>query len=156
MRLIRAARAAQWPTSFAAVTLAAALAAVGCATQSEQMRAGADLGAHEGLHSLAEQRRAQSVDRATQDAAVVLRSERPFLGTHSTARDVRAELPEVFRRDVTLRFAGRTNIATVAERVTEVTGLLVRVTPDVYQTSGNAQHDRSSRERRAGAGRGVE
>jgi len=144
MRLIRAARAAQWPTSFAAVTLAAALAAVGCATQSEQMRAGADLGAHEGLHSLAEQRRAQSVDRATQDAAVVLRSERPFLGTHSTARDVRAELPEVFRRDVTLRFAGRTNIATVAERVTEVTGLLVRVTPDVYQTSGNAASPASS------------
>jgi len=131
MRLIQAAPALRRRTNFVAAALVAALATVGCASQTEHMRARADLDADQGLRSLAEQRHAQSVDRATQDAAVVLRSERPFLGTHSTARDVRAELPEVFRRDVTLRFAGRTNIATVAERVTEVTGLLVRVTPDV-------------------------
>ncbi len=138
MRLIHAARDAGRRAPVVLATLMVALTAAGCATQTEQMRAAADLGANEGLRSLVEQRRAQSVDHATQDAAVVLRSERPFLGTHSTARDVRAELPEVFRREITLRFAGRTNIATVAERVTEVTGLLVRVTPDVYQTSGSA------------------
>lgn len=43
-----------------------------------------------------------------------------------------ADLPSAFNKRVTMLFPGRVNISTVAERITNVTGVPVRVKPDVF------------------------
>lgn len=43
-----------------------------------------------------------------------------------------AELPAVFTAPMTLRFSGRQNLRSVAERITRITGIPVNLTPDVF------------------------
>lgn len=41
-------------------------------------------------------------------------------------------LPDVFNRQITAIFPGQTNVSTVAERISKVTGIPVKIKPDVY------------------------
>lgn len=54
-----------------------------------------------------------------------------YLGGAPIPLAYNATLPSVFR-DVTLSFPGRTNLATVGERITEATKIPVRLRPDVF------------------------
>lgn len=54
-----------------------------------------------------------------------------YLGAAAIPLAYDATLPAVFS-DVTLAFPGRTNLATVGERITEVTKIPVRLQPDVF------------------------
>lgn len=54
-----------------------------------------------------------------------------YLGAASIPLAYDATLPAVFN-DVTLSFPGRSNLATVGERITEVTKIPVRLQPDVF------------------------
>lgn len=66
-----------------------------------------------------------------QPAALVERVRGTYLGGESIALAYDATLPAIFN-DVTLAFPGRTNLATVGERITEVTKLPVRMKADVF------------------------
>lgn len=70
----------------------------------------------------------------TPAAALVERIRGSYLGGESVPLAYDATLPAVFS-DVTLAFPGRTNLATVGERITEVTKLPVRLRPDVFITA---------------------
>jgi type IVB pilus formation R64 PilN family outer membrane protein len=70
----------------------------------------------------------------TPPAALVERVRGSYLGGESVPLAYDATLPAVFS-DVTLAFPGRTNLATVGERITEVTKLPVRLRPDVFITA---------------------
>ena len=54
-----------------------------------------------------------------------------YLGATAIPLAYNATLPSVFS-DVTLAFPGRTNLATVGERITEITKIPVRLQPDVF------------------------
>jgi type IVB pilus formation R64 PilN family outer membrane protein len=75
-------------------------------------------------------------ERQAQQAAIVApplvqRVRNPYLGTQPINLAYEATLPPVFR-DVTLRFPGRSNLSTVAARITEATKLPVHIRPDVF------------------------
>ncbi len=65
------------------------------------------------------------------DGVAVHRVQGAWLGMRSTPLQADSSLPQIFRRQVSLRFPGRVNIATIAERLTKVTGIPVSVKPDV-------------------------
>lgn len=65
------------------------------------------------------------------DGVAVHRLQGAWLGMRSTPLQADSSLPQIFRRQVSLRFPGRANIATIAERITKVTGIPVSVKPDV-------------------------
>ncbi len=65
------------------------------------------------------------------DGVAVHRLQGAWLGMRSTPLQADTSLPQIFRRQVSLRFPGRVNIATIAERLTKVTGIPVSVKPDV-------------------------
>jgi hypothetical protein len=67
-------------------------------------------------------------------ALLVERVRGTYLGGESVPLAYDATLPAIFS-DVTLAFPGRTNLATVGERITEVTKLPVRLRPDVFITA---------------------
>lgn len=67
-------------------------------------------------------------------APLVERVRGTYLGGESVPLAYDATLPAIFS-DVTLAFPGRTNLATVGERITEVTKLPVRLRPDVFITA---------------------
>lgn len=55
-----------------------------------------------------------------------------WLGASKIADRHKAELPDVFTKDVTLVFPDRANLSTIAERLTKVTGIPVKLRPDVF------------------------
>lgn len=55
-----------------------------------------------------------------------------WLGAKKMAPRTAPLLPAAFNDDVTLKFPGRANMSTVAERITEVTGIPVKLSPDIY------------------------
>jgi hypothetical protein len=55
-----------------------------------------------------------------------------WIGVKKVQPKFDAHLPEVFNKDVTLVFPDRANISTVAERIAKVTGLPVKLRPDVF------------------------
>ena len=65
------------------------------------------------------------------DGVAVHRVQGAWLGMRSTPLQADSSLPQIFRRQISLRFPGRANIATIAERITKVTGIPVSVKPDV-------------------------
>lgn len=84
------------------------------------------------LHSqMTDQLAAQAI---APPAALVERVRGSYLGGESIPLAYDATLPAIFS-DVTLAFPGRTNLATVGERITEVTKLPVRLRPDVFITA---------------------
>jgi type IVB pilus formation R64 PilN family outer membrane protein len=48
-----------------------------------------------------------------------------------------APLPAAFHEEVTLKFPDRPSIATIAERITKVTGVMVKLSPDMYIPSSS-------------------
>ena len=82
-----------------------------------------------------------------------------WVGAKKVSADASPDLPEAFNEDVTLQFPGRANMSTVAERITEVTGIPVKLAPDIYiSTSALAPKgggSQSSRTSPAGAGAGA-
>lgn len=70
-------------------------------------------------------------DTPTRPAAAV-RSKGVWLGVQVSELMPDAALPAAFNTKVTMIFPGRVNITTVAERITNVTGVPVRVKPDVF------------------------
>ncbi len=80
---------------------------------------------------IAEQVAAQAIVPAS---PLVERVRGTYLGGESVPLAYDATLPAIFS-DVTLAFPGRTNLATVGERITEVTKLPVRLRPDVFITA---------------------
>lgn len=46
-------------------------------------------------------------------------------------------LPAAFNEDVTLKFPDKTSMSTVAERITKVTGILVKLAPDIFISAGS-------------------
>lgn len=107
------------------VLVLAALSAVGgCAVSSNQVNQRAtDLQAE-----MAQQVAAQENKPAE---PLVERVKGVYLGAAAIPLAYNATLPPVFS-DVTLSFPGRTNLATVGERITEVTKIPVRLQPDVF------------------------
>jgi type IVB pilus formation R64 PilN family outer membrane protein len=55
-----------------------------------------------------------------------------WIGVKKVQPKFDAHLPDVFNKDVTLVFPDRANISTVAERIAKVTGLPVKLRPDVF------------------------
>jgi type IVB pilus formation R64 PilN family outer membrane protein len=55
-----------------------------------------------------------------------------WIGVNKVTPKFDAHLPDVFNKDVTLVFPDRANISTVAERLAKVTGLPVKLRPDVF------------------------
>lgn len=87
----------------------------------------------------AQQMREEMESRVSSQAAapahpLVERVRGSYLGGESVPLAYDATLPAIFS-DVTLAFPGRTNLATVGERITEVTKLPVRLRPDVFITA---------------------
>lgn len=87
----------------------------------------------------AQQLRQQMADKVAADSNVstqplVERVRGSYLGGESVPLAYDATLPAIFS-DVTFAFPGRTNLATVGERITEVTKLPVRLRPDVFITA---------------------
>lgn len=64
--------------------------------------------------------------------ALLVRQQGAWLGAKPVALSPEASLPSAFNKKVTMIFPGRVNISTVAERITSVTGVPVRVKPDVF------------------------
>lgn len=60
-----------------------------------------------------------------------------WLGAAKIIDKTQNDLPEIFRKKVTLVFPDRVNISTVAERITKVVGIKVSVRPDVFIKSGD-------------------
>jgi type IVB pilus formation R64 PilN family outer membrane protein len=106
---------------------AAALAVVsvlaGCAVSNSDVKQRAE----EMRVRITEQAAAQDNKPA---APLVERVRGTYLGAASIPLAYDATLPAVFN-DVTLAFPGRSNLATVGERITEVTKIPVRLQPDV-------------------------
>lgn len=109
-----------------AIALALAVLA-GCAVQQSDVDTRAQLMRKQ----IAEQVATQSNIPA---APLVERVRGTYLGGESVPLAYDATLPAIFS-DVTLAFPGRTNLATVGERITEVTKLPVRLRPDVFITA---------------------
>jgi type IVB pilus formation R64 PilN family outer membrane protein len=91
------------------------------------------------VDSRAQQMRSQINDQLSAQsnvpkALLVERVRGTYLGGESVPLAYDATLPAIFS-DVTLAFPGRTNLATVGERITEVTKLPVRLRPDVFITA---------------------
>lgn len=106
------------------ITLAVASALSGCAvSNSDVKKRAADT-----RTKITEQIAAQENKPAE---PLVERVSGMYLGAASIPLAYDATLPAVFN-DVTLSFPGRSNLATVGERITEVTKIPVRLQPDVF------------------------
>jgi type IVB pilus formation R64 PilN family outer membrane protein len=64
-------------------------------------------------------------------SSYVVRDSGAWLGAKSIELTPDTILPEAFNKTVTMVFPGRVNVGTVAERISMVTGVPVRVSPDV-------------------------
>ncbi|RMX08157.1 hypothetical protein D8I35_03305 [Corticibacter populi] len=76
--------------------------------------------------------------------AVTRRASRPWIGARFAEVQSDEVLPPVFYEDFSLRFedvatGGRVPLAVVAERLTRITGVPVRINPDVYELPGGRQ-----------------
>lgn len=67
----------------------------------------------------------------TSGVPLVQKSTGAWLGAKALPLQADLTLPEVFRKKYVFQFPGKVNIETVAQRVTRVTGIPVRVKPDV-------------------------
>jgi type IVB pilus formation R64 PilN family outer membrane protein len=72
-----------------------------------------------------------------------------WLGVTVTPLAQEASLPAVLKSRVTLKFPGRSNLRTIAERITKVTGIPVSLKPDVFMplsmfVGGNNQHSQNA------------
>ncbi|SPA23796.1 Type IVB pilus formation outer membrane protein,PilN family [Cupriavidus taiwanensis] len=80
----------------------------------------------------------------TSNVPLVQKSSGAWLGGKALPLQADLTLPEVFRKRYAFKFPGKVGIETVAQRVTQVTGIPVRVKPDVllpttaFVTGGNA------------------
>lgn len=71
-------------------------------------------------------------ENVTSNVSTVQRSKGAWLGGRALPLQADTTLPEIFRQPAKLRFPGRHNLATIAERITKVTGIPVSVKPDVF------------------------
>ncbi|AMR78613.1 PilN family type IVB pilus formation outer membrane protein [Cupriavidus nantongensis] len=80
---------------------------------------------------------------ATSNVPLVQKSSGAWLGGKALPLQADLTLPEVFRKRYAFKFPGKVGIETVAQRITQVTGIPVRVKPDVmlpataFVTGGN-------------------
>ncbi len=58
-----------------------------------------------------------------------------WLGDNVVDTQKKRLLPNVFKKNVTFIFPDKANLSTIAERITQVTGVLVRIMPDVFITA---------------------
>ncbi|WP_207951319.1 pilus (MSHA type) biogenesis protein MshL, partial [Cupriavidus sp. L7L] len=72
---------------------------------------------------------------ATSNVPLVQKSSGAWLGGKALPLQADLTLPEVFRKRYAFKFPGKVGIETVAQRVTQVTGIPVRVKPDVLLPS---------------------
>lgn len=105
-----------------AMAIVSALA--GCAVTNSDVNQRAT----EMQHNIA-QRVAEQQDKPAEP--LVERVKGVYLGATAIPLAYNATLPSVFS-DVTLSFPGRVNLATVGERITEITKIPVRLQPDVF------------------------
>lgn len=82
---------------------------------------------------LAKQRDIVPANPAPRSALV--RAKGSWVGNKAVPLSQEATLPPVFLQEVTLIFPGRVNLRTVADRITKVTGIPVRLKPDVFMAS---------------------
>lgn len=106
------------------VAMAAASVLAGCAVSSKDVNQRAT----DMRQDIARQVAAQENKPAE---PLVERVKGVYLGATAIPLAYNATLPAVFS-DVTLAFPGRTNLATVGERITEITKIPVRLQPDVF------------------------
>lgn len=64
--------------------------------------------------------------------ATLTRAKGAWLGSKAVPLAQEAQLPPAFSKDVVFVFPGRVNLRTIAERITKVTGIPVRLKPDVF------------------------
>jgi len=72
--------------------------------------------------------------RVSSNVPTVQRTSGAWLGGQAVPLQADSSLPEIFRQPIKLRFPGRHNLATIAERITKVTGIPVSVKPDVFMS----------------------
>lgn len=78
--------------------------------------------------------------QATETIVPKLKQERPLVesvkGLYVPRKSIPVNsdlnLPAIFNRNITAIYPGATNVSTVAERITKVTGIPVKIKPDVY------------------------
>lgn len=106
----------------------AAVVAAGCAYTPD--KAAVDSRHTDMSHTLGRQNDAIAV--AGERRPLVTRVAGNWLGVKVKPLAQDANLPPVFRSMVTLKFPGRANLRTIAERLTKVTGIPVTLKPDVF------------------------
>lgn len=82
---------------------------------------------------------AVSHDSAVNDTLTIKIKGRPYLGAKSSPLTDEDLLPPLFSTKVNYGFPGRENLRTVAERITKIYGVPVRIKSDVFET-GFAPH----------------
>jgi type IVB pilus formation R64 PilN family outer membrane protein len=78
----------------------------------------------------------QPSDLAQQNA-LIINSNTVWLGSNVIPMQQNRYLPKVFDHEVTFIFPDKANLSTIAQRVTKVTGVLVRIMPDVFITASS-------------------
>lgn len=103
---------------------------------------------HDSMEKEAQQRAAQIVP-AGEKRSLVTHVSGPWLGVAVVPLAQEASLPPLLKQRVTLKFPGRANLRTIAERITKVTGIPVSLKPDVFMPlsmfiGGNSQRMQAS------------
>jgi type IVB pilus formation R64 PilN family outer membrane protein len=137
------------PNFLLATTVSAALVAAGCTSapmqdsisraQREVPKAAlpVNLPATEATRGTSASLEARSAER--RDAPVVRRASAPWIGGSMVPSTNEDALPGVFANQFSLDFGtGRVSLAVMAARLTKITGVPVRIRPDVYQSSRSA------------------
>jgi type IVB pilus formation R64 PilN family outer membrane protein len=117
----------------ALLPLTAFLAGLGGCVTADRHTAAVDVQATQ-VRSRADALRSADTARAALAAqhAAVRRVQGAWLGAATVPVDHAQDLPPVFDRHVTLIFPDRASLATIAQRITLVTGVPVRIQPDVF------------------------
>lgn len=113
------------------------LMAVGAAlTGCDTMKPSVDTHFDQNAAEITARKNVAARNEITDRSPTVLRSSGSWLGMKSTPLQSDDTLPRMFREPYAYRFPGKANIATIAERITKVTGIPVSVKPDVYLPIG--------------------
>lgn len=111
-----------------ALALVAASLLAGCAAQKDMMKSVDDDFKARG--DVTTQKRAEITQE--QVRPLVTRSAVAWVGGKNVELSRDAALPPAFSKEVTMIFPGRVNLRTAAERLNKVTGIPVRLKPDVF------------------------
>lgn len=114
--------------AFRLSVIAGAILLAGCAElqpgiNTQAIKVSKDIATHQAAFD------ARAITSAEQ---TINRSKGSWLGMKSTPIQADDTLPQMFREPYVYRFPGKSNISTIAERITKVTGIPVSVKPDVY------------------------